>query len=164
MEDRLSLIVGRVGNEHIPRAHVPRDLLEKGVSDPPGPGLEPLASWLIASRADREPLPHPGEAETLREPADKLAIGRGFVPKVVLRVDNHEPGNPQPHEPYQKGHTIGAPGDRNRDREAAWAEGRHAGGQGRKEGFLCGHSGWQAGRSGGHGVDFHHRIVPSLTV
>jgi hypothetical protein len=119
MQDRLGLVVGRVGDEDVACGAVAGRLLEECVPQPSGPGLQSLPSAFIRL-ADGHVPPDELQAEPLGEGRDELPIrGRGRA-QIVLGVsdDDPRPGRRDLRQCQEQGHAVGAPGHADQERRS----------------------------------------------
>ena len=130
VEDRLRLVVGRVGHHHVPGSEPVGRLRQKCVPQPASPGLEPLAT---GRRPEFEPRGHALQTERGSQLLHERPIGGRVGPQAVIGVGHHEPaagpGCRQPHEPQEQGHAIGSARYADEGGECPVMRRRQAGGQ-----------------------------------
>ena len=85
VQDRLGLIICRVGHRHVPCGQIPGDVLEKTEPQPPCPPFNPLA--LTARVVPHRQLPsNKPESELFRQRGHELAVVTGGRSQIMLRV------------------------------------------------------------------------------
>ena len=111
VEDRLCLIIGRVGNQNLAAANVVGSLSQEGIPLPAGTRLDSLTPWPLGNP---EPTGDAGEAKTLGHPLHELPVGGRLSPQIMLGMGDHQPatgGKSQLHQTEQQGHAVSPAGN-----------------------------------------------------
>ena len=89
VENCLGLVVGRVRHQHMPAATGVGDLGQKGIAEPPGPGLEPLATHgpIIS---DSQPSPVAWQPELRRKLDNERPVISRLSTEIVLRMGHQD--------------------------------------------------------------------------
>ena len=112
MEDRLGLIVGRVGHEQMPCPTLVGGPSEPAIAETPGAGLEPLAA--VPRRSPQtELLCHDLHAEIGSERHDETEIVVGLGPQAMVGVGHEDPPTRSPparerDEGHEQGDAVGS--------------------------------------------------------